>query len=422
VQAQANALLASLKDFIAQPDYPTLVLNGADASMVFPSRSLAAFDRQDDGNYYLLFPQPLTDAKAYMGVVAESLTQQLEVLNTELAARQLEPLPTLPTSVMDARYPLGERMRAAVQHCGQHLPGGAPIVWGFLPGELSDVAGYRQFVGPLLAEHEVEPWMERHRFIIRDSAPSSPLTKQLHTAKNDRVLVMELDFSSEGFVQGLLDTVSNKGAAPDARMDAFFQLAAVDFAFKRYPQALEKYGACFNYFDQKGNKPMQALCLSGAGDTQLRSGKPVEALKFYQQSLALGVEEKNLPVIQVSTFGAGNACLELARHEEAEGYFKHADDASAKMHNPFAKCDAMEKRGLAAWQQGKVEQAIDIWTKGKELAKQFSYSTRAISILGGLIELSRKAGPSRRLVELEAEKAALEKSEGASPVPGGQRA
>ena len=422
MQAQANALLTSLKDFIAQPDYPTLVLNGTDASMVFPSRSLAAFDRQDEANYYLLFPQPLADAKGYMGVVAESLTQQLEVLNTELAARQLQPLPSLPASVMDARYPLGERMRAMVQHCGQHLPGAAPIVWGFLPGELSDVAGYRQLVGPLLAEQEVEPWMERHRFILRDSAPASPLTKELHAAKNDRVLAMELDFSAEGFVQGVVDTASDKAAPPDARMNAFFQLAAVDFAFKRYPEALEKYGACFNYFEQQGNKPMQALCLSGAGDTQLRTAKPDEALKFYQQCLAIGVDEKSLPLIQVSTFGAGNACLQLSRFEEAEGYLKHADDASAKMHNPFAKCDAMEKRGLAAWHQGKTEQAIDIWTKGKELAKQFSYPTRAISILGGWIELSRKAGPSRRLVELQAEKAALEKSEGASPAPGGQRA
>ena len=93
---QANALLVSLREFIAQPDYPTLVLNGNDASMIFPNRALAAFDREDDGDFYLLFPQPFTDAGDYMGIIAESLTQQLEILNAEIAARQVAPVPGLP--------------------------------------------------------------------------------------------------------------------------------------------------------------------------------------------------------------------------------------------------------------------------------------------------------------------------------------
>ena len=261
--------------------------------------------------------------------------------------------------------------------------------------------------------------MERHRFVLRDQPPASPLSKELLATKNQRVLVMELDFSNERFVQGLLDAVHNKHSPPDLRMNALFQLAAVDFGFRRHPQALEKYGACFNYFEQQGNKPMQALCLSGAGDAALQAGRPADALKFYQQSLAVGVEDKNVPVIQVSAFGAGNASMELSRYGEAEGYFKHADDAAAKLSNPFAKCDAMEKRGLVALRLGKIQQAVDTWTKGKELAKQFSHSERAISILSSLIALSRKAAQPRRVAELEAEKATLEKSSKgpSAPVP-----
>lgn len=133
---QANALLVSLREFIAQPDYPTLVLNGNDASMIFPNRALAAFDREDDGDFYLLFPQPFTDAGDYVGIIAESLTQQLEILNAEIAARQVAPVPGFPPSVGDARYAPVQRLRAAVEHLGQHLSGSAPIVWGLLPGEI----------------------------------------------------------------------------------------------------------------------------------------------------------------------------------------------------------------------------------------------------------------------------------------------
>lgn len=410
MQSQADALLTALRDFVAQPDYPTLVLNASDASLVYALRALAAFDRQDEGAYYLLFPQPYVDAGAYMAVIAEGLGQQLELLNVELSARQRPPLPEFPAMVLDGRYPPAERMRAAIEHLGQWLPGEAPIVWGLAPGELSRMADYRALVLPLLAMEGVAPWMNRHRFILRDQPPDSPLTKGLLAAQNDRVLVMDLDFGGERFVQSLLDTVHDKDSPADARMSAFFQLAAVDFAFKRYREALEKYGACFNYFEGQGNKPMQALCLSGAGDAELQAGRVAPALAFYQQALAVGVEDRSLPVIQVSAFGAGNACLALARYEDAEGYFQHADDAAAKLHNPFVKCDAMEKRGLAAWHRGEVERATDVWTKGVALAKEFSYPSRALSIVESWLALSRKVGDTGRVSMLQAERAALAKS------------
>ncbi|MFZ5892481.1 MAG: hypothetical protein ACOY0T_15585 [Myxococcota bacterium] len=407
MQRQADALVSSLREFIAQPDYPTLVLNAADISMVYPNRTLAALDRQDDDAYYLLFPEPCADAGVYMNGIAAALTNQLEILNTELSARQQPRLPELPVMVSDARYPAAQRLRAAIEHLGEHLPGSAPIAWGLLPSELSDALGYRGMILSLLAQQGVEPWMARHRFILRDQAAQPLLVPELFAQKNDRVLVMEVDFSNESYVQNLVDTAHDKSMPADDRMNAFFQLAAVDFAFKRYPQALEKYGVCFNYFQDKGNKPMQSLCLSGAADTMRHVGRPAEALKFYQQSLAVGVEDQNLPVIQQGLFGAGLACLELSRDDEAEGYFKKADEVAAKLHNPFAKCDAMEKRGLVEWRLGKIQDAVDTWLKAKDLAKQFSYFARAGSILDFLIALSRKSGLHHRVAEFERERGSL---------------
>lgn len=407
MQRQADVLVSSLREFIAQPDYPTLVLNGTDPSMVFPNRTLAAFDRQDEDDYYLLFPQPCATAPAYMDAIAESLATQFEVINTELDSRQQERLPDLPPAARDSRYPPMQRLRAVIDHCAAHLPGAAPIVWGLLPGEVGDPGGYRALIAPLLAPIAVEPWMDRHRFIVRDQAAQPFLVNELLAAKNDRVLVMDIDFSSERYVSDLVATARNRSLPADERMNAFFLLGAIDFALQRYPAALQKYGVSFNYFFEQGNKPMQALCLSGAADTVRQAGRPADALKYYQQSLAIGVEDQNLPVIQQSCYGAGLMCLELQRDLEADGYFKHADEAAAKLHNPFAKCDAMEKRGLVAWRLGKIDEAVEIWAKGKELAKQFSYVERAASILSFLIALARDAGLHRRVAELEAERAAL---------------
>jgi tetratricopeptide (TPR) repeat protein len=374
VQRQADALVSSLRDFIDQPDYPTLVLNGSDASIVFPNTSLAALDRQDEGTYFLLFPDPCANAATYMDGIARRLATELEVLNTELRGRRLAPLPSLPLEVNDARYAPERRLRAAIDHCGAHLPSAAPIAWGLLPGELSDVTGYRALIAPLLALQAIEPWMDRHRFMVRDRGVQPFLVPELLAAKNDRVLVLDLDFSNEAFVQELAETAQDRRLPAAERMNAFFQLGAVDFALKRYPEALQKYGVCFNYFQAQGNQPMQALCLTGAADTCRQAQKPIDALRFYQQSLAISVESKNLPVMQQGLFGAGSTCLDLSRDEEAEGYLRLANDVAGKLNNPFAKCDAMEKLGLAQWRRSKVEDAVDTWLKGKELAKQFHYT------------------------------------------------
>jgi hypothetical protein len=407
MQRQADALVSSLRDFIAQSDYPTLVLNGADPAIVFASRGLSALDRQDDAAYYLLFPEPCTDAVAYMSAVARRLTDELEVFNAELAARKMPPLPPFPVEVSDGRYPPAKRLRAAIDHCDAHLPGGAPIAWGLLPAELTDLRGYRAMIGQLLATEAIEPWMDRHRFIVRDQQPPSSLTQELLVAKNDRVLVLDLDFSNEAYVQGLVETAQDRGLPPDDRMNAFFQLAIVDFALKRYPEALQKYGVCFNYFETRKNEPMQALCLSGAGDTMREAGRPADALKFYQQSLAVAIESKNLPVTHNGLYGAGSMCLDLERSDEARGYLQLASEAAGKLQNPYAKCDAMEKLGLALWRLGKVQESVDTWIKAKELAKQFSYAERAASILSYLIALSRAASLHHRVAELERERTAL---------------
>lgn len=404
---QAETLQKSLREFIDQPDYPTLVLSSTDLSIIVPNRSLLSFDRQDDDAYYLLFPQNCTSQVAYIEIIAASITEQLEILNTELAARQLPPLPALPVMLNDSRFPPAARLQAAIEHCGEHLPGGAPIVWGLLPADMPDPAGYRALILPLLALEQVEPWMERHRFLLRDDLERPLLVPELLNAKNDRVLVMELDFSNESWLQNLLDTVSDKKLSADERMNAFFFLGVMDFGFKRFAQALEKFGVCFNYFEQKGNQLMQVLCLNMAGDTMRQAARPHDALKFYQQVIAKAVEDKNLPLIQQGTMNAGVVSLELSKDADAEGYLRHADETAAKLNNPYAKCDAMEKRGLVAWRLGKFDEAVDVWIKGKDLAKQFDYKERAASILGWLIALCRHSGLYHRVSAFEAERAAL---------------
>ena len=407
MQRAADALVGTLREFINQPDFPTLVLGATDAAVALPNRTLYSFSQEDEDHYFLLFSNPCPNAAAYMDAIAQALVPQREALNAGLVARGAEPLPPWPLEVEDSRIAPTQRLCAAIQYCGQHLPQPDDIVWGLLPSEIGDMASYKAMVTPLLAPATVEPWMDRHRFIVRDCDPNAVIIPELFQAKNDRVLVMELDFSNESVERDMHATALDKRLPHDDRVFAFFQLAALDFAFKRYPDALEKYGHCFNYYNAKGNKPLASLCLKGAGDTTLQGGRPLDALKFYQQSIALSLQDKNLNTLQQGLQSAGQTSMDLGKIEDAEGYFKHSSAVSGKLCNPHAKVDAMERQGQCEWQLGKFREAQETWTNGKNLAKQFGYPQRAHAILDRLIAMYRVSGMSRQASECEQEKAEL---------------
>ena len=407
MKASVEALTASLREFIEQPDYPTLVLDATDSANVFPLKILSAFDRQDEENYYLLFPQPCAAASAYLDEIAKSVGAQIEIFGAELAARKLPPWPQPPLEMSDSRQPLERRLQAIIRFMGEHLPGAGSIAWAFLPGTLTDLAGYHALIAPLLLPSNVPPWMDRHRFLVRDQQATPYIVPRLFQEKNDRVLVFDVELDNARALSGLADTAGDGTQPPDDRMLAFYQLAAVDFAFQRYPEALEKYGHMFNYYHGTGNKSMQALCLTGAGDTLREAGKPEEALLRYQQSLAISCEEKNVPIMHGGTYGAGSTCLILGRDEEAEQYLDQANRLASKLNNPYAKCEAMEKLGIARFRQGKKEAAVDVWLKGKDLSKQFGNEERAKLILEHLIATCDQTGLASRRGEFEREHASL---------------
>ncbi len=415
MQRHIDTLAQSLRDFIDQPDYPTLVLNGTDSALVLPTRMLAASDRQDDDHYYLLFPQPCADAGAYLAAVIESLKLQVELFNAELRARQLPPWPELPLETLDGREPPERRLEAAVRFMGRHLPGASAIVWGLLPGELSDSPGYARLVRALLLPAPAPPWMDRHRFLLRDRADAPAIVPALLADGNDRVLVLDVELENASVMSFLVEAARDRALPADERMLAFYQLAAVDFSYRRYLEAIEKYGAMFNYYSAAGNPVMQALCLAGAGDAHAAQGDAGLALERYQQSLAISVGAGSVPVMHAGTYGAGTSCLAQSRDEEAEGYLQHASALAGKLNNPYAKADALEKLGVARFRQAKVQPAVDAWLAGKDLACQFGYDERARSILDHLIVACENAGLEAQRHELARERASLGPSAHGTP-------
>ena len=54
------------------------------------------------------------------------------------------------------------------------------------------------------------------------------------------------------------------------RMQALLQLAGIDFAYQRYPEAIQKYKILNNYYAAHQAPVMQAVVLQGVGDALRR--------------------------------------------------------------------------------------------------------------------------------------------------------
>jgi len=51
----------------------------------------------------------------------------------------------------------------------------------------------------------------------------------------------------------------------------------------------------------------------GPGDTTLQGGKPVDALKFYQESIALSMRDTNMQTLQQRPHSAGQVSMDLGK-------------------------------------------------------------------------------------------------------------
>jgi tetratricopeptide (TPR) repeat protein len=408
VKREFQALERALKEFVEQPDFTALVIAAADNDVVMPSKILDAFDRQRDDLMVLSFPFECTTAAAYVDQVVQQLNLQSEAAGVELAAEGRPLWPALPLEAADSRRPVALRIRALVDWVAASVGRDTRIAWGLLPATILDSIGWRELAGAVLPLRGVEPWMEQHRFVIRDLHDPRLLIPDLEQLGVNDALTMEIDFGPEQMLDSLVRTASDKSLPKAERMDALFQLAAVDASYKRLPDALQKYQVLYTYYDGERDELRKGLCLGGAGDVHLRAEDPVNARVRYRQALATVVPLGNLGATLPLLLGAGESSAKLGDWPEAEGYYDYASQTAGKLFNPWAKCDALEQLGLVRWRQQKYHAAVEAWTSGKNLAKQFGYTERRLSILDQMIAVYEEAQMWADVQLLRTERASVE--------------
>lgn len=399
----------TLSKFVDQRDNLLLVVSLADREIAYVLKTLEGMDQTGPSDLYLIFAEPFTDGPAYATAILKNLRAQGEVAKVLLEQRGEEPFPPLPERCDDEAAPPGARLRAAIDHVASLVPspGGHRVIWGFLPLQIADQEGYARLIGEFVMWSGLEPWMRGLRVVARDDRARPFLSPALRKKKAPGVLLYDLDMSPEALNDALVKEAADRSAPVADRMQALMQLAGIDHAYKRYPEAIEKYKLLYGYYEEHKAPAMQALVLQGVGDALLRMGNREGAKVKYHQGLALAMQTHSLPVLLNLTYAIGDLSLELKSLREAEGFFGLSAQIAGKMQNPFVKADALEKQGIAKDRTGDEVGAVVAWRDAAALSKTFAYHERQRSTLERLIRAYRSMAldEERRACEAELETA-----------------
>lgn len=382
-----SALRTVLREFVHGVDHDALVIRAGETETLVTGKLLAAAGAGEADDVYLVFLSPCEQVGAYLDAIVARLDEEIAAANGLRDQARLPRWRALPLAVRDARRPAADRLRLLVEHCDTLVAAGHRIVWGFVPSPLVDVPGFEAMVAPLA---DVPVRAGRHRFVVRDDAARGSIVADLARAGRDDVLVLDLDMSLARHYDDCAAIACDPNAPRDERLAAALELAAADLAHGRPAAALEKYAALFDAF--AGQPVRQAQCLCSAAGIAMQGGDATTALHYAQRGLPIATAAGSLVMLRPLLVLAGQASQALARHADAAGYFDLANHVAGKCHDPYAKADALEQRGVSELAGGRAAAAAKTWEVCARLSQQFGYEDRWRSAMGRLAALYDAAG------------------------------
>jgi hypothetical protein len=407
-----DKLRDTLFGFVDQSDDLLLVIDTRDLDVPIILKTIESVDRESPADIFSSFGQIFESGPAWADAAMHSLGLQMQTANLLRQQDGLEAWDPLPSLCLDSSQVPGDRVRAAMVHVRGLFPLDEDhrMIWSLLPSEIRDVPGYLQLVSTLLPWHGYEPWMQGQRLILRDDKARPFLIPQLRQQFPAGVLVFDADLGPEAMADDLVAAAKDPETPEQERMTSLLQLAGLDLAYGRHPDAIEKYGVVFAYFERQQRPALQAVCLGGVGDVLVREQQLGEAKQRYQQALALASQGKveGLPITMILSGSIGNVCMARREFEEAEGYFGVGSEVAGGLVNIQYKADMMEKIGLAREAQGKLAEAIEIWKLARDRCADAHYLLRWRSVLDNLARVYAGAGRSGERAVVEDERAVVQ--------------
>jgi tetratricopeptide (TPR) repeat protein len=421
MKRKVEELRENLDEFVQQDEYPMLVVGCVSEELAYVVKFLQGLEEKYKEHYFVVFPQPFDTPAGYIDGVVESIRLQVDAGNQFRAEKGEPPMPPLPPVLTDPRRTPAQKLEAVLLYLRSLLPDDGEdhrVIVGLLPLTCPDYESYGKLMTTIMPVPSIPPWMQQLRIVLYDDRTQKKLLDAMRARKVEHALTFDIDFSTPALTDALAKDAGDPSVPVNERMSCLMQLAALDYSYKRYPDALEKYGLLFKYYEQENIPSMQALALLGTGDTLRAAGQPVLAKQRLQQGIALALEHKALPILLNLFLSITGVCMELQHYEDAESYADSGAKVAAGVLNAFAYADMHELKGDAQIAQGKLSDGIKTYKRCQELCKTYEYFHRWTSVLERQQRLYENARLGREQREVEQEIAfvrALEKQGGSKP-------
>lgn len=406
VKQKFEILRETLTEFAQQDEFPLLLVGVRQAECPYVLKFVQDLEQSLPAHLVACFPQTFVNAGQWVDEIVAAVRVQLEYAEPERIGRREGPFPSIPLDIVDTRCAPAQRLHALLEYLPQLLPNTTDyrIVVGLIPLECRDARAFAELAATVIPHPAIPAWMAALRLIVWDD-PERPI---LRTAVREwsarHVLAYSDDFSTPALTDALNKDAGNRSLPLDERMGAVAQLAALDFAYRRYADALDKYAVLHQHYFKAKQPEQQALALLGAGDTLHAAGDSRTAKLRLQQGLALAMDCKSLPLLVNLLRSAAKVSLALGDLHDAESYADSGTKVAAAAINPFAYCDFHALRGDAQLAQAKFADAMASYDKAREQCRTNEYFETWIAVLDTQIGVYGDAGMTQQQRALEQER------------------
>ena len=405
MQRLIQRIQQQLQAFVDQRDDLMLVASCSDVDTAFVLQILRGIEQATEDDVFILFGHPFEDVDSWALGCITQLQEELSIANQWLEEEQAEPLPGLPTKVLDQTRPGAQRLVDAMMFVRSVIPleGGRRLIWVMTPFSIKDRAAYLQMVASFVPTQEILPWMRQGiRLVVRDEAHS--------TLTAPRTRVLAVDLGPEAMEAALEEDVMDESLPAEERMQALMMSAMQDYGHGRRDDALAKNELLLGHYQGTNDMAMQALVLSNIGDIHRKDGELEQAQSWYECAVPPAVSGENPVIFHTVVKNLADVVYERENYPMAEECYTDADQLAGALCDADAKVRALEGQGLSREKQGGLEGAAESWEGAATLCR--SLGDMEVLLRPNLEHLARVYGQLGDSRKLDAVKEELHKLHG----------
>jgi hypothetical protein len=393
-----------IRSFVEQSDHVALAV-GCDVAGVVPViKIIEDLENGDSSDWYWVFKLDFEDQVQYASAVVSDFSTRREVVQLRMEKEGMQPWPAIPEDILSEATAPELRLRWLMAFSRRLLPvlNGGSVVWAFFPVDIADPPAFAALMGKTMKHKRPFPWCHHVRVILRDDLADAEFK---HTVERlPRWQWYKPDLSLEAVERSLADEAANEKLPLSERMNALLIMAGMDYSYRRYAGALDKYYLLLKYHAGLGNPPMTAIALNGIGEVYQKLGNLQEAGQYFQAALlpASAGANPSIPIFLNITLNLANLRLEQQRWNEAEGYYDAAQNLAVLARDGSIRIRSLENKGVSQLMQGKHRVAIETWEQGRMIAENLGEESLRRSLLNRLAQAYRETNQAdkRRQAEI----------------------